>query len=62
MIGEVFDRGTLPVGGWSPRKQITHLNDALLRTLDLPEQEKFRFAGAERNAGGGISDSAAELR
>ncbi len=38
--------GTLPVGGWSPRRQITHLNDGLLRTLDLPEQEKFRFAGA----------------
>lgn len=38
--------GTLPVGGWSPRRQLTHLNDALLRTLDLSEQDAFRFAGA----------------
>jgi dipeptidyl aminopeptidase/acylaminoacyl peptidase len=38
--------GTLDVGGSSPRRQITHLNDALLRTLDLSEQETFRFAGA----------------
>jgi dipeptidyl aminopeptidase/acylaminoacyl peptidase len=37
---------TLGVAGWSPRKQITHLNDALLSTLDLPKQEAFRFAGA----------------
>ena len=37
---------TLNLAGWSPRTQITHLNDALLRTLDLPEQEAFRFAGA----------------
>jgi dipeptidyl aminopeptidase/acylaminoacyl peptidase len=38
--------GTLDVGGWSPRRQITHLNDALLSTLDLSAQESFRFAGA----------------
>ena len=37
---------TLGVTGWSPRKQVTHLNDALLGTLDLPKQEAFRFAGA----------------
>ena len=37
---------TLEVTGWSPRKQITHLNDALLGTLDLSRQEPFRFAGA----------------
>src|ERR1700733_4553211 len=37
---------TLEVTGWSPRKQITHLNDALLGTLDLSKQEPFRFAGA----------------
>jgi dipeptidyl aminopeptidase/acylaminoacyl peptidase len=38
--------GTLDVGGWSPRRQITHLNDALVSTLDLSRQEAFRFAGA----------------
>jgi acetyl esterase/lipase len=38
--------GTLDVAGWSPRTQITDLNDALVRTLDLPKQEEFRFAGA----------------
>jgi dipeptidyl aminopeptidase/acylaminoacyl peptidase len=37
---------TLDLAGSSPRKQITHLNDALLRTLDLPKQAAFRFAGA----------------
>jgi dipeptidyl aminopeptidase/acylaminoacyl peptidase len=37
---------SLGVTGWSPRKQITHLNDALLGTLDLSKQEAFRFAGA----------------
>jgi dipeptidyl aminopeptidase/acylaminoacyl peptidase len=37
---------TLDVGGSSPRRQITHLNDALLSTLDLSGQEPFRFAGA----------------
>jgi len=36
----------LGVAGHSPRKQITHLNDALLSTLDLPAQTAFRFAGA----------------
>ncbi|HWY99851.1 MAG TPA: S9 family peptidase, partial [Edaphobacter sp.] len=38
--------GTLEVGGSSPRRQLTHLNDGLLSTLDLPAQEAFRFAGA----------------
>jgi dipeptidyl aminopeptidase/acylaminoacyl peptidase len=38
--------GGLGIAGWSPRTQITHFNDALLRTLDLPQQEAFRFAGA----------------
>ncbi len=38
--------GTLEVGGSSPRRQITHLNDALIRTLDLSPMETFRFAGA----------------
>jgi dipeptidyl aminopeptidase/acylaminoacyl peptidase len=37
---------TLEVTGWSPRKQITHLNDAWLGTFDLSKQEPFRFAGA----------------
>ena len=37
---------TLGVAGSSPRRQITHLNDALLRGLDLSKQETFRFAGA----------------
>ncbi len=37
---------SLGVGGQSPRRQITHLNDALLSTLDLSKQESFRFAGA----------------
>jgi dipeptidyl aminopeptidase/acylaminoacyl peptidase len=37
---------TLELGGRSPRRQITHLNDALLGTLDLPAQRTFRFAGA----------------
>ncbi len=37
---------TLGVVGWSPRKQLTHLNDALVSTLDLSKQEAFRFAGA----------------
>jgi dipeptidyl aminopeptidase/acylaminoacyl peptidase len=37
---------TLGLGGWSPRRQITHLNDALVRTLDLPGLVTFRFAGA----------------
>ncbi len=36
----------LDLGGRSPRRQITHLNDALLSTLDLPAQKTFRFAGA----------------
>jgi len=36
----------LGVGGSSPRRQITHLNDALVSTLDLSKQEVFRFAGA----------------
>jgi dipeptidyl aminopeptidase/acylaminoacyl peptidase len=36
----------LGVAGSSPRRQITHLNDALLSTLDLSKQEAFRFAGA----------------
>jgi dipeptidyl aminopeptidase/acylaminoacyl peptidase len=36
----------LGVDGHSPRKQITHLNDAWLNTLDLPKQEPFRFTGA----------------
>jgi dipeptidyl aminopeptidase/acylaminoacyl peptidase len=38
--------GTLGIAGSSPRTQITHMNDALLRTLDLPPQEAFRFTGA----------------
>jgi dipeptidyl aminopeptidase/acylaminoacyl peptidase len=38
--------GTLDVGGSSPRRQLTHLNDGLIGTLDLPAQEAFRFAGA----------------
>jgi dipeptidyl aminopeptidase/acylaminoacyl peptidase len=38
--------GTLEVGGSSPRRQLTHLNDALLSTLDLSGQGTFRFAGA----------------
>jgi dipeptidyl aminopeptidase/acylaminoacyl peptidase len=38
--------GTLDVGGASPRRQLTHLNDGLIGTLDLPAQEAFRFAGA----------------
>jgi dipeptidyl aminopeptidase/acylaminoacyl peptidase len=45
-IGKLSILDTLGVTGWSPRKQITHLNDALLRTLDLSKQESFRFAGA----------------
>jgi dipeptidyl aminopeptidase/acylaminoacyl peptidase len=36
----------LGVAGSSPRRQITHLNDALLRGLDLSKQDTFRFAGA----------------
>ncbi len=36
----------LNVGGSSPRRQITHQNDALVSTLDLAKQERFRFAGA----------------
>jgi dipeptidyl aminopeptidase/acylaminoacyl peptidase len=36
----------LGVAGSSPRRQITHLNDALLSTLDLSKQEAFRFVGA----------------
>jgi dipeptidyl aminopeptidase/acylaminoacyl peptidase len=36
----------LQIGGSSPRRQLTHFNDALLRTLDLPKQEAFRFVGA----------------
>jgi dipeptidyl aminopeptidase/acylaminoacyl peptidase len=38
--------GALDVGGWSPRRQLTHLNDALLSTLDLSGQGTFRFLGA----------------
>jgi dipeptidyl aminopeptidase/acylaminoacyl peptidase len=38
--------GTLEVGGSSSRRQITHLNDALIRTLNLSPMETFRFAGA----------------
>ncbi|HEX3374177.1 MAG TPA: S9 family peptidase [Edaphobacter sp.] len=38
--------GTLDVGGSSPRRQLTHLNDALLSTLDLSGQGTFRFLGA----------------
>ncbi len=38
--------GTLDVGGSSPRRQLTHLNDALLSTLDLSGQGTFRFIGA----------------
>jgi len=38
--------GTLDVRGWSPRSQVTHLNDAVVRGLDLSPQEAFRFAGA----------------
>ena len=38
--------GTLEVGGSSPRRQLTHLNDALLSTLDLSGQGTFRFIGA----------------
>ena len=37
---------TLGLGGRSARRQITHLNDALLNTLDLSPQGTFRFAGA----------------
>jgi dipeptidyl aminopeptidase/acylaminoacyl peptidase len=37
---------SLGVAGRSPRRQITHLNDALVGTLNLPKQEAFRFAGA----------------
>jgi dipeptidyl aminopeptidase/acylaminoacyl peptidase len=37
---------TLGVAGLSPRRQLTHLNDALLRTLELPGMERLRFAGA----------------
>src|SRR5271154_5280770 len=36
----------LQIGGSSPRRQLTHFNDALVRTLDLPKQEAFRFVGA----------------
>ncbi len=36
----------LNLGGSSPRRQLTHLNDALVSTLDLPRMESFRFAGA----------------
>src|ERR1700734_1334622 len=28
----------LEIGGSSPRRQLTHFNDALVRTLDLPKQ------------------------
>jgi dipeptidyl aminopeptidase/acylaminoacyl peptidase len=37
---------TLGLSGRSARRQITHFNDALLRTLDLSPQGTFRFAGA----------------
>jgi dipeptidyl aminopeptidase/acylaminoacyl peptidase len=37
---------TLDVGGSSPRRQLTHLNDALLSKLDLSGQGTFRFPGA----------------
>ena len=37
---------TLDVGGSSPRRQLTHFNDALLSTLDLSGQGTFRFLGA----------------
>ncbi len=36
----------LNLGGSSPRRQLTHLNDALVSTLDLPRMESFGFAGA----------------
>jgi dipeptidyl aminopeptidase/acylaminoacyl peptidase len=36
----------LNLGGSSPRRQLTHLNDALVGMLDLPKQESFRFVGA----------------
>src|SRR5438270_1334124 len=38
--------GTLDVGGSSPRRQLTHLNEALLSRLDLSGQGTFRFLGA----------------
>jgi dipeptidyl aminopeptidase/acylaminoacyl peptidase len=38
--------GSLDVRGWSPRRQITHLNDVLVGVLSLSRQEAFRFAGA----------------
>ncbi len=41
---------SLGVGGSSPRRQITHLNDALLSMLDLSKPEAFRFAGANGTA------------
>ncbi len=38
--------GSLDVRGWSPRRQVTHLNDVLVGVLSLSRQEAFRFVGA----------------
>jgi dipeptidyl aminopeptidase/acylaminoacyl peptidase len=37
-------------GGGAPVIQLTHLNDALLRQLDLPKMESFIFPGADRTS------------
>src|SRR6202042_1008702 len=44
----------LGVAGASPRRKITHRNDALLRGIDLSKQDTFRFAGAAGSFGQGF--------